>query len=1048
MSSTTSANPMSISGHDGDSAGFHSGAYASLSDGPKIAELARVKDVGKMTSDSNNNTIESMVFEESESLAWKSHHLKRFTEDRTKCVTSSRRSTVYKWILVVMVGALVAVIGLGVKYGTSQLTAFKYNYLKKMSTEKGEWVWAYFSFVSISCCYALVAGVLCCYEPNAAGSGIPQIKAYLNGVNLHKLVRIRTLFAKVVGMVFSVASGLPLGKEGPMIHAGSIVGAAVSQGRGSIFGYDTSWTKYQDLRNDRSKRDFVTFGAAAGVAAAFSAPIGGILFVLEEGASYWSSTLTFRGFFCAMVTELTVNLATTAKNSGAKTTLGLDEPTSMFDFGTFNSYDGYFTYELALFLGIGCFGGLIGAFFNHHVKTLSEFRKRSSFLNSKKKRVLELLLATAFFATVIFVVPTSNQFCSPLPVVNDDDWNSEQVELAQELVQFNCPDGEFNEIASLFLVDADITLQQLFHFHNSTPGVAHSFGVGTLLIFFFSYFFMAIYAAGCYCPAGLFVPTLVSGAAMGRLVGLVLGANFPGQVCDEGTYSLLGAAAILGGMSRMTIAGTIIVLEASGNSEYLLPLMLVFAGARYTGNVFNKAMYDMQIELAELPFLDNMMPGRINLLKYHPVSDIMKCPVHTINEINKVGVVYDLLRNTTHNGFPVIARNGQLRGYIMRKTLCSILKLKAFATPVNEIILEENLGEGVESESERVRLGSFTRAAPYNVGAYKNIIHAGESVDGNSVDGRLTFASARSQSARSVSTGGRSNGANTSESEGGCNNANADEGDHLDRDVRHRIKLNSHNILFFETVERSTYPKYPPIESILLSAADRESWLDVRIYMDPAPHVLHQNSSIQRTYRYFRTMGLRHLIITDNRHRVTGMITREDLTEKSLCRSWEKQRGQQEGEFINAELPQDEYEEFYYVDEDVSTINLYENDAAGGSGGAGLARASDSGEAGQEETPTPSSKLIRVVDKVFPVRELQDLRKWRANTLSAGQPRGFDDNDRKSFYADKELRRERKSMAGKGGHGRSRGSIDEGVAIYVGSVVDYFDSSVENPTHI
>jgi len=1032
---------MNISGDVDNSpdeaASVNSGAdYVTLDGGPKPASTTprAYKELGKMTSDSHNNSIESMVFEESESLAWKSHHLKRFTEDRAKYVTSSRRSTIYKWILVVAVGALVAIIGLGVKYTTGQLTAFKYNYLKKMATEDGQWVWAYFSFVSISAGFALVAGTLCSFEPAAAGSGIPQIKAYLNGVNLHKLVRIRTLFAKVIGMVFSVASGLPLGKEGPMIHAGSIVGAAVSQGRGSIFGYDTSWTKYQDLRNDRSKRDFVTFGAAAGVAAAFSAPIGGILFVLEEGASYWSSTLTFRGFFCAMVTELTVNLVTTANNgrngSSNVTMLGLDEPTSMFDFGTFSNYGGYFTYELALFLAIGCLGGLCGAFFNHYVKKLSEWRKRSSYLSTKKGRVAELLLVTIFFSTFIFVVPYSQVFCSPLPTVNDDNWSTEQSGLADELVQFNCADGEFNQIASLYLVDADITLQQLFHFHKATPGVDHSFGVGTLLIFSVSYFLVAIYTAGCFCPAGLFVPTLVSGAAMGRLIGLALGSNFPGQVCDEGTYSLLGAAAILGGMSRMTIAGTIIVLEASGNSEYLLPLMLVFAGARYTGNAFNKAMYDMQIELADLPFLDNMMPSGVNLLKYHPVSDIMSRPVHTINEINKVGVVYDLLSNTTHNGFPVIARNGQLRGFIMRKTLCSILKMKAFATPVNEIIVEEQAAGTESAEKERVRLGSFTRAFPSNSSAYKNIVHTGDSVD-ESVDGSRTYASARSHSVRSASTGGRSNGAYTTESDGeGGADKEVDEGEA----VRHRIKLNSHNILFFETVERSTYPKYPPIESILLSPEERESWLDVRIYMDPAPHVLHQNSSIQRTYRYFRTMGLRHLIITDNRHRVTGMITREDLTEKNLCASWEKQRHQQVGDFINAELPQDDFEEFYYVDEDVSTINLYDN-AAGGSGSLSAQ------VEGEEEVPPSPSKLIRVVDRVFPVRELQDLRKWRVNPMSVAHgSRGYSDSERKSFYADKELQRERKSVGAAGGS-RSRGSMDDGVATYVGSVVDYANNN-------
>jgi len=55
---------------------------------------------------------------------------------------------------------------------------------------------------SLSC--SAVAGILVCFvEVLAAGSGIPEIKCYLNGIHLPKLVTGRTLFAKAVGIVFS-----------------------------------------------------------------------------------------------------------------------------------------------------------------------------------------------------------------------------------------------------------------------------------------------------------------------------------------------------------------------------------------------------------------------------------------------------------------------------------------------------------------------------------------------------------------------------------------------------------------------------------------------------------------------------------------------------------------------------------------------------------------------------------------------------------------------------------------------------------------------------
>lgn len=59
----------------------------------------------------------------------------------------------------------------------------------------------------------LIGSALVAYvEPVAAGSGIPQVKCYLNGVKIPRVVRIKTLFVKSVGVVCSVVGGLAGGK--------------------------------------------------------------------------------------------------------------------------------------------------------------------------------------------------------------------------------------------------------------------------------------------------------------------------------------------------------------------------------------------------------------------------------------------------------------------------------------------------------------------------------------------------------------------------------------------------------------------------------------------------------------------------------------------------------------------------------------------------------------------------------------------------------------------------------------------------------------------
>jgi H+/Cl- antiporter ClcA len=75
---------------------------------------------------------------------------------------------------------------------------------------------------------------------------------------------------KAVGVVFSVGGGLCVGKEGPLVHTGSVLGANISHGLDICTARFKKWNRF---RNDSLKRDFVSGGCAAGVAAAFGAPM-------------------------------------------------------------------------------------------------------------------------------------------------------------------------------------------------------------------------------------------------------------------------------------------------------------------------------------------------------------------------------------------------------------------------------------------------------------------------------------------------------------------------------------------------------------------------------------------------------------------------------------------------------------------------------------------------------------------------------------------------------------------------------------------------------
>lgn len=78
-------------------------------------------------------------------------------------------------------------------------------------------------FIVESFIYVVISASLCLFiAPGAIGSGIPEVMAYMNGVDQPGVLNFTVMVVATISTVLSVACGLRIGKEGPLVHIGAI----------------------------------------------------------------------------------------------------------------------------------------------------------------------------------------------------------------------------------------------------------------------------------------------------------------------------------------------------------------------------------------------------------------------------------------------------------------------------------------------------------------------------------------------------------------------------------------------------------------------------------------------------------------------------------------------------------------------------------------------------------------------------------------------------------------------------------------------------------
>eukprot|EP00929_Paragymnodinium_shiwhaense_P062318 TRINITY_DN31119_c0_g1_i2.p1 TRINITY_DN31119_c0_g1~~TRINITY_DN31119_c0_g1_i2.p1 ORF type:complete len:1036 (+),score=194.03 TRINITY_DN31119_c0_g1_i2:104-3211(+) len=216
------------------------------------------------------------------------------------------------------------------------------------------------------CAWALVA-----WRPPAASSGIPQVIAFLNGVDVSKALEGQVLVAKLLGTALACGAGLAVGPEGPMIHMGSIIGMLTIRRclRPLLRHCGEGGRRLEtELAMQPLKYDImaIAMGGGAGVAAAFQAPLAGTMLVAEEAASYFSKRLFIHTFVTCAFAVFTAMLCDYVA--------GFPPETMYARVRCPERVDWWGSMLIVQCLTVGLICGVAASLFNHIVVSLNKMR--------------------------------------------------------------------------------------------------------------------------------------------------------------------------------------------------------------------------------------------------------------------------------------------------------------------------------------------------------------------------------------------------------------------------------------------------------------------------------------------------------------------------------------------------------------------------------------------------------------------------------------------------------------------------------------------------
>ncbi|KAM4562681.1 chloride channel K isoform 2-T2 [Odontesthes bonariensis] len=435
-------------------------------------------------------------------------------------------------------------------------------------------------------CWTLYPACLCAFAssfshnicPFSTGSGIPEVRTMLDGIEMPHYLSLTNMFTKFLGLICTLAAGSTvfLGKVGPFVHLSTMLGAYL----GNLC------TLIKGNKKETADAEMLVVAAAVGVASCFGAPISGVLFSVEVTCSHFALKHYCPCFFSAALGALTFRLFSVWSGDGEtlQALFKTNFPTAL----------PFYPMEILLFAFLGLLCGAVSCLYLFCHRWILHFTKTSpvfiKMLTTEKG--LYSGLVVFFLASLTFPYSAGHYMASKYTMkqllgslLDSRQWSSQSH-------------------------NASVQVEPLLEWSSSGISIFHS-----LAFFLLMKMWMLVLACTLPLPAGYFMPVFVYGAAIGRLLGEgvvylsstegILGQQW--KSVNPGGYALAGAAAFSGAVTH-TLSPVLLAVELTGQFSHAVPILLCTLLANALTRSGNRSsFYDALSISKRLPHLPSLV---------------------------------------------------------------------------------------------------------------------------------------------------------------------------------------------------------------------------------------------------------------------------------------------------------------------------------------------------------------------------------------------------------------------------------------------------------